>query len=100
MSLGLQVWSSSQSPHSIMQGTAMVLGLPQSRCTARCRRMGGAFGGKTTRSVVPAAAVAVAANKLKRQVCHLSVAPSVVPDAAAPAHRHRSSAGHRSSALT
>ncbi|KAA6423444.1 MAG: Aldehyde oxidase, partial [Trebouxia sp. A1-2] len=65
---GMEVWSSSQSPHSIMQGTAMVLGLPQSRCTARCRRMGGAFGGKTTRSVVPAAAVAVAANKLKRQV--------------------------------
>ncbi len=66
-----------------MQGTAMVLGLPQSRCTARCRRMGGAFGGKTTRSVVPAAAVAVAANKLKRQVCHLSAAPPVVPVAAA-----------------
>ena len=83
MHLGLQVWSSSQSPHSIMQGTAMVLGLPQSRCTARCRRMGGAFGGKTTRSVVPAAAVAVAANKLKRQVCHLSVAPFIVPVTAA-----------------
>lgn len=66
-----QVWSSSQSPHSIMQATAMVLGLAQSRCTARCRRMGGAFGGKTTRSCVPAAAVAVAANKLKRQVCTL-----------------------------
>lgn len=66
-----------------MQGTAMVLGLPQSRCTARCRRMGGAFGGKTTRSVVPAAAVAVAANKLKRQDCHLSVALCGMPVAAA-----------------
>jgi len=45
--------------------------------------MGGAFGGKTTRSVVPAAAVAVAANKLKQQVCYLCVTPSVVPVAAA-----------------
>ena len=70
----LQVWSSSQSPESVMKGVAQVLGLPQSRCTVRCRRMGGAFGGKTTRSVVPATAVAVAANKLGRQVCttHLS----------------------------
>lgn len=70
----LQVWSSSQSPESVMKGVAQVLGLPQSRCTVRCRRMGGAFGGKTARSVVPATAVAVAANKLGRQVCttHLS----------------------------
>ena len=51
-----------------MKGVAAVLGLPQSRCTVRCRRMGGAFGGKTTRSVVPATAVALAANKLGRQV--------------------------------
>lgn len=64
----LQIWASSQSPQIIMQSTAAVLGLPQNRCTARCRRMGGAFGGKTTRSAVPAAAVAVAANKLKKQV--------------------------------
>ena len=69
MCAGLQVWSSSQSPESVMKSVAAVLGLPQSRCTVRCRRMGGAFGGKTTRSVVPATAVAVAANKLGRQVC-------------------------------
>ena len=64
----LQIWVSSQSPQFMMQAIAMVLGLPHSRCTSRCRRMGGAFGGKTTRSAVPAAAVAVAANKLKKQV--------------------------------
>ena len=68
-----------------MQAIALVLGLPQSRCTARCRRMGGAFGGKTARSAMPAAAVAVAANKLKRQV---AVAPHMPYASAAAACRH------------
>ena len=52
----------------MMQTVAMVLGLPHNRCTSRCRRIGGGFGGKALRSAVPAAAVAVAANKLKKQV--------------------------------
>lgn len=61
----------------MMQTIAMVLGLSQNRCTSRCRRMGGAFGGKTARSAVPAAAVAVAANKLKKQVGWLTEAATV-----------------------
>ena len=35
---------------------------------AVCRRAGGGFGGKSVRSLPPAAAVAVAANKVKRPV--------------------------------
>lgn len=75
--VSLQIWGSSQSPQFMMQTIAMVLGLPQNRCTSRCRRMGGAFGGKTARSAVPAAAVAVAAHKLKKQVGWLTKASTV-----------------------
>ena len=47
---------------------ARVLGLPHNRVNVTCRRLGGGFGGKSMRSCPPAAAVALAAFKLRRQV--------------------------------
>ena len=48
-------------------GLTMVF-LPRDAIYAVCRRAGGGFGGKSVRSLPPAAAVAVAANKVKRPV--------------------------------
>lgn len=45
-----------------------VLGVPSNRVNARVKRMGGAFGGKESRSVPIACAVALAAKKEKRPV--------------------------------
>ncbi len=45
-----------------------VTGVPSNRINARVKRMGGAFGGKESRSVPIACVVAVAAKKEKRPV--------------------------------
>ncbi|ESZ95547.1 xanthine dehydrogenase [Sclerotinia borealis F-4128] len=47
---------------------AQVTGVPSSRVNARVKRMGGAFGGKESRSVQLACLLAVAAKKTKRPV--------------------------------
>lgn len=45
-----------------------VTGVPSNRINARVRRLGGGFGGKESRSVPIACALAVAAKKEKRPV--------------------------------
>ena len=47
---------------------AKVLGVPAAKVVCKVKRMGGGFGGKETRSVPLALAVAVAAAKLNRPV--------------------------------
>jgi xanthine dehydrogenase/oxidase len=64
----MRVWSSTQNPTKTQQKVAAVLGVPQNRVIALCKRMGGGFGGKETRSVIVSAACAVAAHHLNRPV--------------------------------
>ncbi len=63
-----QVRSATQSVDSTHYAVAEALGLPHNRVNVVCRRAGGGFGGKFSRSAPPATAAAVAAQKLKRQV--------------------------------
>ena len=62
------VTSSTQSPDAVQKAVAETLGIPWHKVTAVCRRVGGGFGGKTARSMPVAAACAVAAHKLGKQV--------------------------------
>jgi xanthine dehydrogenase/oxidase len=48
--------------------TARVLGLPAAKVVAKCRRMGGGFGGKETRTAFAAVAAAAAAHALNMPV--------------------------------
>ncbi|PNW76553.1 hypothetical protein CHLRE_11g467688v5 [Chlamydomonas reinhardtii] len=65
---GMTVQSACQGTDVIQGSVAAALGLPLSKVTARCRRLGGAFGGKATLSRRVAAAAAVAAAITGRQV--------------------------------
>ena len=64
----LQVTSSTQSTDHVQWAVSSALGLPNNKVNVHCRRAGGGFGGKFSRSRPAATAVAVAAYKLKRQV--------------------------------
>jgi xanthine dehydrogenase/oxidase len=59
---------SSQSPTSIQGSIRNTLGLPLSNISVDIKRLGGAYGGKTTRSPFVASPVALAAWKLNRAV--------------------------------
>ncbi|RAL65552.1 hypothetical protein DID88_005226 [Monilinia fructigena] len=61
-----EVWSSTQNSMETQEFVAQVTGVPSSRVNARVKRMGGAFGGKESRSVQLACLLAVAAKKTKR----------------------------------
>ena len=63
-----QVTSSTQSTDHVQWAVSSALGLPNNKVNVHCRRAGGGFGGKFSRSRPAATAVAVAAYKLKRQV--------------------------------
>ncbi|XP_041467689.1 xanthine dehydrogenase/oxidase-like [Lytechinus variegatus] len=63
-----EVFCCTQQPSAIPRFTSSVLGVPYSRITGRVKRLGGAFGGKQSRSAILAAACAVAANKVGRPV--------------------------------
>lgn len=63
-----EVWSSTQSLTKTQTSIAHVCGVPSAHVVARCKRMGGGFGGKETRSVFVACAAAVAAQKYNRPV--------------------------------
>ena len=67
-SMLMQVRASAQSTDSVQYAVSDALGLPHNRVNVVCRRAGGGFGGKFTRSTPVATAAAVAAQKLKRQV--------------------------------
>lgn len=58
----LEVISSTQNPTKTQNFCAYVTGLPASHIVSKCKRMGGGFGGKETRSVFIAVTAALAAH--------------------------------------
>ena len=64
----LEVFSSTQACTKTQNMCASVCGLPASKVVAKCKRLGGGFGGKETRSVFIACAAALAAQLLERPV--------------------------------
>lgn len=64
----MEVLSSTQAVSKTQTMVAAVLGLPANRVTCRVKRMGGGFGGKETRSIYLACALAVGAYRLNRPV--------------------------------
>jgi xanthine dehydrogenase/oxidase len=64
----MEVWSSTQNTMETQEIVSQVTGVPSNRINARVKRMGGAFGGKESRSVPIASICAIAAKKEKRPV--------------------------------
>ncbi|MEO7732098.1 MAG: molybdopterin cofactor-binding domain-containing protein, partial [Kofleriaceae bacterium] len=64
----LDIYCSTQQPAGVQSTIAGVLGLANAEVQVHTRRLGGGFGGKQFRPGVVAAAVAVAARKLRRPV--------------------------------
>ncbi|KAL4749345.1 hypothetical protein BDW72DRAFT_194975 [Aspergillus terricola var. indicus] len=64
----MDVWSSTQNTMETQDFVSQVTNVPRHKINARVRRMGGAFGGKESRSVPIACIVAVAAKKARRPV--------------------------------
>ncbi len=64
----MDIHPSSQSPDTVQSTVASVLGVPLSRVGVTIRRVGGGYGGKTTRSPYVAGPAAAAAAKFKRPV--------------------------------
>jgi xanthine dehydrogenase/oxidase len=64
----LEVHSSTQNCMKTQNFCASVVGVPAAKVTAHCKRMGGGFGGKETRSVFAACVAALAAHRLQRPV--------------------------------
>ncbi|KAK3044777.1 hypothetical protein LTS18_000379, partial [Coniosporium uncinatum] len=62
------IWSSTQNTMETQEFVSAVCGVPSNRINARVKRMGGAFGGKESRSVPFACLCAIAAKKEKRPV--------------------------------
>ncbi|KZF25825.1 hypothetical protein L228DRAFT_255281 [Xylona heveae TC161] len=62
----MEVWSSTQNTMETQEFVAQVTGVPSNRINARVKRMGGAFGGKESRSVQIACILAIAAKKERR----------------------------------
>ena len=62
----LEIYSSTQNPTKTQNFCASVCGIPANKVTAKCKRMGGGFGGKETRSVFIAVTAALAAHILQR----------------------------------
>ncbi|CAF1125466.1 unnamed protein product [Rotaria sordida] len=62
------LYLATQSPATAQQMVALALGRHVSRITCHVKRIGGAFGGKATRSIPPCIAIAVAAVKVGRPV--------------------------------
>ncbi|KAE8580256.1 hypothetical protein XENTR_v10024375 [Xenopus tropicalis] len=64
----MDVYVSTQDPTYIQNLIATILNVPSNRITCHVKRVGGAFGGKTTKTGNIAAITAVAANKTRRAV--------------------------------
>ncbi|ORY59677.1 molybdopterin binding aldehyde oxidase/xanthine dehydrogenase [Pseudomassariella vexata] len=64
----MEVYSSSQNLMENQVFVAQVLGVPMSRVNMRVRRLGGAYGGKESRSTPIACLVAIAAKKERRPI--------------------------------
>ncbi|RAL09404.1 xanthine dehydrogenase [Aspergillus homomorphus CBS 101889] len=65
---GMDIWSSTQNTMETQDFVSQVLNVPANRVNAQVKRMGGAFGGKESRSVQLACLVALAAKKARRPV--------------------------------
>ena len=63
-----EVWSSTQNTMETQEFVSQVTGVPSNRVNARVKRMGGAFGGKESRSCQLASILAVAAKKTQRPI--------------------------------
>lgn len=64
----LEIHSSTQNCMKTQNFCASVCGIPSAKVVAHCKRMGGGFGGKETRSVFAACIAALAAYTLQRPV--------------------------------
>ena len=64
----MEIFSSTQNPTKTQNFVAAVTGLSAAQVACRCKRMGGGFGGKETRSVFIACTAALAAHLLRRPV--------------------------------
>ncbi|XP_045405291.1 xanthine dehydrogenase/oxidase isoform X1 [Lemur catta] len=64
----MELFVSTQNTMKTQSFVANMLGVPANRILVRVKRMGGAFGGKETRSTVVSTAVALAAHKTGRPV--------------------------------
>lgn len=64
----MEIISSTQALTETQHYVAQVTGVPRSRIVAKCKRMGGGFGGKESRTTMLAAVCATAAKKLRRPV--------------------------------
>lgn len=64
----MEVFSSTQAIAKTQKFCASVCGLPASKVVAKCKRLGGGFGGKETRTAFIACAATLAAFKLNRPV--------------------------------
>ncbi|KAI9681331.1 MAG: hypothetical protein M1817_002614 [Caeruleum heppii] len=64
----MEVWSSTQNPTETQTFVAQVCDVAANKVVAKVKRLGGAFGGKETRSVQLAGICAVAAKKTRRPV--------------------------------
>ena len=76
------VWTGTQNPTGVQEAVSKVLGLPRNRVVVKCKRIGGAFGGKERGHI--AALAALAARKFKRPA---RVQLSAAEDAATTGHR-------------
>lgn len=64
----LEIYSSTQNPTKTQNFCASVCGISASKVVSKCKRMGGGFGGKETRSVFIACTAALASYLLNRPV--------------------------------
>jgi xanthine dehydrogenase/oxidase len=62
----MDVWCSTQNTMEVQEFISQVTGVPSNRINSRVKRMGGAFGGKESRAIPLACALAIAAKKEKR----------------------------------
>ncbi|KAI8484808.1 hypothetical protein Bbelb_374050 [Branchiostoma belcheri] len=65
---GMEVQAATQAPDMVQTAVAQATGISAHRLYVSVKRVGGAFGGKTFGSLIPAAACAVAAQNINRPV--------------------------------
>ena len=59
----MEIFSATQDPSGMQNNVAKVLGVPRNRIAIRVKRLGGAFGGKESRSLLVTVPVALAAHR-------------------------------------
>lgn len=64
----IEIFASNQDPTELQQCVSNALGIPSNRIEAKCKRIGGGFGGKCTRICLISVPCALAAKKLKKPV--------------------------------